>query len=266
MCADGKLLNPAFSTVAALRLLQKKQIQKADCADGVWEELQDVFTTGLQVRWVVVSSYMAWVVQMEGVEARAEVRVKPHLVDSALNLATLIERMGHDLAIAEYKANIKGQIGVRRANDAIWVLRSQGLAFPCGGFGFMAPVAACFPSHFRLPSISVSVSPLASPTQPLPPSVTFLASSAAKHSTACFAFNMRARARVVVCLRRRVAVGMRPCVSPSAQSSCALACAWGGAQERTAGGVRVHQLLAAEGPLRRGQSLQGGFLDLTGVQ
>ena len=173
-------------------------------------------------------------------------RVKPHLVDSALNLATLIERLGHDRAIAEYRANIRGSVGVRRANDAIWVLRSQGLAFPCGGFGFMAPVAACFPSHFRLPSISVSVSPLASPTQPLPPSVTFLASSAVEHSTP----STCVRARVVVCLRRRVAVGMRPCVS-----SCALACAWGGAQERTAGGVRVHQLLAAEGPLRRGQSL-----------
>ena len=100
MCPDGKLPNQAFSTIAALQLLQKKEIQKADCSDGVWEELQDVIITGLQVRWVVVPSYMAWVVQMEGVEARAERRVKRHLVDSALNLATLIERMGHDRAIA----------------------------------------------------------------------------------------------------------------------------------------------------------------------
>ena len=63
MCADGKLPNPAFSTIVALQMLQRG-IQEAQCTVGVWEELQDVFTTGVQVRWLEVHSYMAWVVHM----------------------------------------------------------------------------------------------------------------------------------------------------------------------------------------------------------
>ena len=126
---QNKLPNPAFATIVALQVLRAQyeagSLKETHCDKSAFQEMSDVWQHGLQVTWQAVPSFLRWLVMAESAEVRAsEVRLRPHVVDAALNLSTLIEKFGATEGVNEYKCYFKGQLGLRRVNDAIWLLKS----------------------------------------------------------------------------------------------------------------------------------------------
>ena len=94
VCDDGKLPSPMWATINALLWLTADPSRLSDASPEIAAEINNITKLGVQVEWRAFSSFLRWCVKQESADIRSELRVKPHLVDSALYVLSMLEETG----------------------------------------------------------------------------------------------------------------------------------------------------------------------------
>ena len=134
----GRVPAPFWASISALKLLRKSWDDTSDDAKAELEkgagfaDMQAIWKDGLDVSWKEFPSFVEWAVSMEAVDLKKEVQLKPHLVDSALNLLSMASQHSApggdpDKALAEagarYAALLRGTMGQRRLQDTVILIK-----------------------------------------------------------------------------------------------------------------------------------------------
>ena len=121
------LPNPMWSTICALKYFLADMARLNDATPEVRSEIMNIGSQGFQVEWREFPSYIWWACAQESAELRSDVHVKVHLVDSGLNLLSMVQAcLGKSLseAHADYAKALRGKVGDRRIRDVLYLLKN----------------------------------------------------------------------------------------------------------------------------------------------